>query len=200
MGLLIGQKPVKLVVSIIYKDQEFLEYAESKLKKTYGGSESLEMILPFNYTKYYEKEFGTPLERKLICFKKLLDSDKIPGVKLKTNKIENSLCANGKRTVNIDPGYITEAKLILLTTKDYAHRIYLSGCIFAEATLFFQNNTFNPWPWTYPDYKSKEMIDYFNEVREIYREQLQCTRCKFPAEGGTAFGGNPAPCNLNPEP
>jgi len=169
MGFLIGQKPVKLVVSIIYKDQEFLEHAESKLKKIYGGSELLEKILPFNYTKYYEKEFGTSLERKLICFKKLLNSDKIPGIKLKTNKIENSLSVKGKRTVNIDPGYITEAKLVLLTTKDYAHRVYLSGGIFAESALFFRNNTFNPWPWTYPDYRSKEVIDYCNKVRLLTR-------------------------------
>lgn len=168
MGFFVGQKPVKLIASIIFKEEKFLRHAEDELKKRYGRCEAASVTLPFDYTDYYEEEFGAPLERKLICFKKLPDSDKIPEVKVETNNIETALSFNGKRMVNIDPGYITEAKLVLLTTKDYSHRVYLGGCIFAEATLFFQNNTFNPWPWTYPDYASKEMIDYFNKVRKIY--------------------------------
>jgi len=200
MGSFVGQKPVKLIVGIIFKEEKFLNLAVDELKKRYGRCEADEVVLPFNYTNYYEKEFGVSLKRKLICFKKLLVSDKIPEVKVETNNIETALSSNGKRMVNIDPGYLTEAKLVLLTTKDYSHRVYLNGCIFAEATLFFQNNTFNPWPWTYPDYASKEMIDYFNKVRKKYMEEssykLQVTSCKFPAEGGPAFGGKPETCHL----
>jgi len=168
MGSFVGQKPVKLIAGIIFKEEKFLKLAVGELKKRYGRCEAAPVTLPFNYTDYYEEEFGVGLKRKLICFEKLLDSDKIPKVKVETNNIETALSSNGKRMVNIDPGYITEAKLVLLTTKDYSHRVYLGGCIFAEVTLFFQNNTFNPWPWTYSDYASKEMIDYFNEVRKIY--------------------------------
>ncbi|MBU0683105.1 MAG: DUF4416 family protein [Candidatus Omnitrophica bacterium] len=163
-----NQMPIKLVVSIIYKEDRFLKKAEEELKKHYGDSEAFFLKVPFDYTKYYCEEMGSPLKRKEISFKKLVETKKIPDIKLLTNKIEDKFCEKNKRTVNIDPGYITAAKLVLLTTKDFVHRVYLGKCIFAESTLFYQNNTFNAWPWTYPDYASKEMVDYFNKVREVY--------------------------------
>jgi hypothetical protein len=168
MGGLVKQKPVKLVASIIFKEEKYREYAEKRLKKAYGLLEPLEKTLPFDHTDYYYKEFGRPLKRKLVCFRKLLAGEKIPTVKLTTNKIEDSCLIGGKRVVNIDPGYVTDAKLVLLTTKDYTHRVYVGRRIFAESTLFFRDGAFRPWPWTYPDYASQELISYFNEVRKIY--------------------------------
>ena len=86
--------------------------------------------------------------------------------------MEDRSRSNGARTVNIDPGYITEAKLVLLTAKDFSHRIYQKDGIFAESTLFFQDHSFRPWPWTYPDYASAEMVEYFNQVRELYMADI----------------------------
>lgn len=166
------QKPVKLVASIIYKDEKFLEYAEKELKGLFGPLEDLVKTTPFAYTDYYYPEFGRPLKRKLISFKNLVKKENIKRIKLKTNRIEDRTRAirgvSPKRRANIDPGYVTEAKVVLLTTKDYTHRVYLGQGIFAESTLFYQNKTFRPWPWTYPDYTSQDLISYFNEVRRIY--------------------------------
>ena len=173
MGALIEQKPVKLVASVIFKEEKYRKYAEERLKRAYGPPEPFEKTLPFDYTGYYCEEFGKPLKRKLICFKKLLNGEKAPAVKLAANKIETSCLAGGKRVVNIDPGYVTEAKLVLLTTKDYTHRVYVGRRIFAESTLFFQDGTFRSWPWTYPDYASRELISYFNDVRQIYMRDIK---------------------------
>jgi len=173
MGVLLRQKPVKLVASVIFRDEKYWEYAWKKLKRLYGLLEPFEKNMPFDYTDYYCKEFGKPLKRKLICFKKLVRKDGISKIKIATNGIEDSCRKDGKRTVNIDPGYVTEAKLVLLTTKDYVHRIYIGGKIFAECTLFFQDGTFNAWPWTYPDYGSKELVEYFNGVREMYMKDIK---------------------------
>ncbi|NQT32945.1 MAG: DUF4416 family protein [Candidatus Omnitrophica bacterium] len=173
MGELIQQKPVKLIASIIFKDKEVLADAEGKLKKLYGPGEELELTLPFDKTDYYYPEMGEPLERKLICFKKLVNKEKIEGIKIASNRIEDLFKNGGKRSINIDPGYVTEAKLVLLTTKDYTHRVYIGRKIFAESALFFQNETFNPWPWTYPDYASDEMVGYFNKVRALYMDQYK---------------------------
>ncbi|MGB2600747.1 MAG: DUF4416 family protein [Candidatus Omnitrophota bacterium] len=168
-----NQNPVKLVASIIFKEDASLAGAEKKLIQKYGPLTSLERILPFDFTDYYEEEFGKPLKRKLLCFEKPVDMEKIADIKLTTNRIEDSFREDDKRTVNIDPGYITEAKLVLLTTKDYNHRVYLGRRIFAESTLYFQEGTFKPWPWTYPDYGSQPLISYFNEVRALYAEGLK---------------------------
>ena len=119
------------------------------------------------------EEMGKPLMRKLVCFKKLVEKEDISRIKLKTNELENHFSAGKNRTVNIDPGYVTEAKLVLLTTKDYTHRVYIGKRIFAESTLFYQDGEFRPWPWTYPDYASKELASYFEKIREIYIKDIK---------------------------
>lgn len=168
MGKLVRQKNVKLITSIIFKVEESLNAAEKRLMRFYGPFETLQKILPFDYTDYYRGEMGSGLKRKLVCFKRLVDKEKMAGIKLNTNRIEDRLSIQGRRTVNIDPGYVTEAKLVLLTTKDYTHRIYIGRGIFAEVTLFFKDGSFRGWPWTYPDYASDELRSYFNKVRELY--------------------------------
>jgi Domain of unknown function (DUF4416) len=111
---------------------------------------------------------GNNLKRKFLSFQKLFDLKDIYKVKLKTNMLERRLLKLGRRSVNIDPGYLDLAKLVLFSTKDYTHRIYLNKGIFAEATLFYKDKRFNAWPWTYPDYRSEAYIDIFNSIRELY--------------------------------
>ncbi|MFH1877890.1 MAG: DUF4416 family protein, partial [Candidatus Omnitrophota bacterium] len=122
---------------------------------------------------YYKQEFGSPLLRKLVCFERLVSLENICEIKKTSNAIEEKTSVAGRRTVNIDPGYITEAKVVLLTTKDYSHRIYIGSRIFAECTLYFNDGAFKPWPWTYPDYASKEIVDFFCRAREKYRQDAR---------------------------
>lgn len=172
MGAIAEQKPVKLIASIFFKDKKNLKPVEDRLRSLYGEIGVNEKMIPFDFTDYYYEEFGKPLIRKLICFNDIVDLENVPEIKIETNKIEDTMKINGKRSVNIDPGYITEAKLVLLTTKDYSHRIYIGNNIFAENTLYFQGDTFRSWPWTYPDYASSEMISYFNDIREVYMKDI----------------------------
>ncbi|MBU3958775.1 MAG: DUF4416 family protein, partial [Candidatus Omnitrophica bacterium] len=94
-------------------------------------------------------------------------------IKIITNQIEKKLSSAESRRINIDPGYLTLAKLILATTKDYRHRIYLRKGIYAEVTLSYQGKTFCPWEWTFADYKTVEYIDIFNRIRELYAQQIK---------------------------
>ena len=173
MRLTKKHNPVKLITSFIYKDEKCLESAEKAVRKHFGGYEPVISEMPFDYTDYYTEEFGSPLKRKLVAFKKRVNTETVYKAKLITNKIEDRLKRDGRRRVNIDPGYITEAKLVLLTTKDYSHRLYVGGNIFAEVTLYYQNDAFRSWPWTYPDYASDEIKDYFFKVRNIYMKQIK---------------------------
>lgn len=173
MGRPAEPKPVKLICSIIYREQKDLDKAQEYLLSSFGRAEPLEKVLAFDYTEYYREEMGWPLARKLICFRDLVPLDDAHKIKLRTNSIEALLSSAGRRRVNIDPGYLTEAKLVLFTTKDHAHRIYTGDRIFAEITLFFRNGIFRPWPWTYPDYASKPMREYFQAVREIYTTDIK---------------------------
>jgi len=116
---------------------------------------------------------GEDLKKIFISFKKPILPQDLAKIKIGTNKIENRLSFDKKRTINIDPGYLELSKLVFATTKDFKHRIYLSHGIFAEVTLFYDNKTFKAWEWTYPDYKSQEYINIFNKIREIYARQIK---------------------------
>ena len=178
MGEAVKQMTVKLVASIIFRDRPRLERAEKCLKRIYGAMETLELESPFDYTDYYSSEFGSPLYRKIFCFRKPVGPERLADIKLVTNRLECKMKVEGKRTVNIDPGYVTDAKLVLLTTKDYTHRVYIGSRIFAESTLHYRDGSFRPWPWTYPDYASDAIVGYFNKVRKLYLHDVRGRRIK----------------------
>jgi len=168
MGQIRKYLKVKLIIGLIFKNERVVAAAERLLGKRFGKIDFSSECLPFTYTNYYEQELGTGLARKFIGFKKLIPPDDLAEIKIITNRIENKLSRNHKRLINIDPGYVDLAKLVLASTKDYNHRIFLGQGIYAEVTLCWRKKTFQPWSWTYPDYKSSEYIRIFNSLRNIY--------------------------------
>jgi len=147
-------------------------------------------IFNFNFSDYYEKEMGPGLVRRFFSFVRLISPEDLAGIKLKTNEIEENFACRREapvqdsegalqgfeekviRPINLDPGYLTSAKVVLATAKDYSHRIYLKEGIYAEATLRYFQGTYQPWPWTYPDYKTPEYLSFFHRLRKIYLAQL----------------------------
>jgi hypothetical protein len=116
---------------------------------------------------YYRDELGDEIYRRFVFFKDLIPQDALAPIKLATNEIENKFSENGKRKINLDPGYITPAKLVLASTKDYSHRIYLKDGIYAEVTLMFQNGCFVPHVNTYNDYKDEKFVRFFHVARNL---------------------------------
>jgi hypothetical protein len=171
MGIPERPHKVKLIVGLLSNDLKAMEKAGAMLAGTFGGIDFESAVLDFTHSDYYKKEMGSGLKRKFLSFRRPFDLKDIYKVKLKTNILESKLLKSGKRSVNIDPGYIDLAKLVLFSTKDYIHRIYLNKGIFAEVTLFYKDKSFNPWPWTYPDYKSEAYRDIFNSIRELYGKE-----------------------------
>lgn len=159
---------VKLIIGFIYKDEAVFIRAKDRLKRKFGGIDFESGPIDFNYTGYYEKEMGGNLKRRFISFRKPIPIQDLYRIKLYTNRLEARFLVSKCRRINIDPGYLHPAKLVLATTKDYAHRIFLRKGIFAEITLSFRDNSFSPNDWTYPDYRSKEYIDIFNQIRKLY--------------------------------
>jgi hypothetical protein len=120
---------------------------------------------------------GPGIQRQFISFERLVDAGTLAEMKLFTNKVEQTFTikkSEGEaRRVNLDAGYLCMAKLVLASTKDNAHRIYLRDGIYAEITLRFYRKTFQPWEWSYPDYRLPTYIAIFNQIRKIYRSQLE---------------------------
>lgn len=173
MGKVMKIHPVKLIIGFIFKKEDTFTKAAVILGRRFGSIDFKSRILPFCYTNYYEKEIGKDLKRRFISFKKLIFPEDLPKIKNYSNRIEEKFSLKKSRLINIDPGYLDLAKLVLATTKDYNHRVYLDKGIYAEVTLCYQHKTFRPWDWTYPDYRSGEYIEIFNQIREIYFKQTK---------------------------
>ncbi|MFH1238602.1 MAG: DUF4416 family protein [bacterium] len=174
MGKITQPQPVKLIVGFIAADLEILRRAEKSLVGHFGETDYASDIFYFNQTDYYEEEMGINLKRKFLSFSRLVQPEQLPEIKLYTNELEKELSdTKSRRKINIDPGYITAAKLVLATTKDYQHRLYLADGIFAEVTLRFKDGSFRSWEWTYPDYKTEQYIAVFNDIRRLYLKQSE---------------------------
>jgi len=170
MGKIYPPGKVKLIAGVISSDGTLLDKIGTILEKRFKNRIDFKSdVLDFTYTDYYSKEMGSSLKRRFFSFEGLVRLETIANIKLLTNDIEKRFCICGKRTVNIDPGYVDMAKLVLLSTKDYSHRVHVGKGIFAEVTLHYKDKHFDFWPWTYPDYKSEEYTRIFGIIREMYR-------------------------------
>lgn len=165
----------KLIIGLIMKDRMLIESLSAELCASYGRLEMVSAWMPFNYTTYYEPEMGAPLSRRMLAFKNLIQQDELPAIKLTTNRLEESYSHNGKRRVNIDPGYLLLERLVLASGKNFSHRIYLGQGIYADLTLIYQHGVFNKLPWTYPDYADQPMLEFLQQVRSKYAVDLKQT-------------------------
>jgi hypothetical protein len=176
--------PAKLIVSIIFpmnpdeKESNLLESVVCILREKFGEIDFRSEIMPFNYTKYYEKEMGENLHRQFISFSKLVQRDELRDIKLWTNEIENKFKdENGRRRVNIDPGLLGLENLVLASCKNFGQRIYLGKGVFAEVTLIYRKKSFISLPWTFPDYNSLQVKEILMKMRNIlYSSVKNCQK------------------------
>jgi len=167
-------KPVKLITSLISKDESLITFVSGELSQAYGEIDFMSRFIPFVTTTYYQAEMGENLIRRFISFEKLIEPDMLPEVKSYTDKLEDKhKDEKGNRKVNCDPGYIAIDHLILATNKSCAHRPYLRDGVYADLSLIYKNRSFQPLKWTYPDYGSAEIIEIMNRLRQRYKVQLQ---------------------------
>jgi len=176
MGTAREPLPVKLIASLLTGEPELLARVREALAAGWGPIDLQSELLPFDHTDYYDAEFGPSLQRQIVAFERLISPAELPAAKRLANELEQSLAAEGRRRVNVDPGYVSLGKLVLATTKDHAHRLYLGQGVYGEVTLAYQQGRFRPWPWSYPDYGSEEYCALFGAVRERYKSQLRETR------------------------
>lgn len=172
MGKIREPPPVKLIVSMFTGDEMLLAVARGALVNRFGPVDYQSELLSFHHTEFYAREFGPGLLRQIVAFAELIRPERLAEIKRKTNELELTWAIDGKRRVNLDPGYVSLGKLALATTKDYSHRIYLGQGIYAEVTLKYEHGRFQPWEWTYPDYASARYLEIFGEIRGLYAKQL----------------------------
>lgn len=177
MGSLRRIEPVSPFVALLYGSESHYRPLRDRLTRFFGPLQLESPVYPFTYTEYYNASMGRDLKRRFLVFKRPGSPDTLADWKRATNDMEEELAAalrgTHPRPVNIDPGYVTGAKLVLASTKDFAHRIYLRDGIFAEVTLYFQNGDWRSHAFTFPDFRSGDYNTFLNRAREGHLEKTQ---------------------------
>lgn len=155
-----------LFIGALYQKQEYLSLARTELADHFGGILLETAPVPWDYSSYYEAELGGPLRRVFLFFDRV-DPESLAEIKLATNETEQQFSAEGKRNINLDPGYLTRSKVVLASTKNYSHRIYIGRGVFAEVTLVYKDGRYRPHLFTYRDYASDVYAEIFEDARKL---------------------------------
>ena len=182
MGAVRQCKHVLLLIAAFGVTEEALTLGKARAEREFGPIARESATYRFDdFTEYYAKEMGDALPKRFWVFKRLVDPGELAAIKLKTNAWEEEigalLYAEGRvptsRPLNLDPGYIELGKLILASTKDHAHRIYLRDGIFAETTLMYTKKRWQALPWSYADYQDAKNQEFFSQCREYLKRRYQ---------------------------
>ena len=166
-------EPVKLIIGLLAADRESLEMGLSRIALRFGDPDALMDAVPFTHTRYYEEELGAAPLRSFASFAGLIPRTDLPDIKHWTGELESALAVDGKRRVNLDPGYLTPGQFFLASTKDQRQRVYVRDGIYVEPTLYYRDGAFHPFAWTYPDYRSGAYFGFLEKARAILLRQLR---------------------------
>ena len=177
MGEVSQHRPVMLIAAVISRFDKAFDWARDKTSSSWSEIEIESPRFDFVETEFYHETMGTDLKKQFFAYSKLIDPEKIAAAKIAANQWEREFAKTSQwpvqRPLNIDPGYVTEAKLVLATTKDRDHRIYLQQGIFAEVTLHYHDRQWRSDRWTYPDYQRADFQEFFSKCRKLLRQMYR---------------------------
>jgi len=173
MGEAQFHKPVLLITAAFSRHHDALAWGRARAERDWGPVALESETFAFEETSFYEATMGSGLKKVLWAFERLVSPTQLVDFKLLANDWEDEFRRSHEhaelRPLNLDPGYLTEAKLVLATTKDRDHRLYLDRGIFAEVTLHYHRRVWQARPWTYPDYQRPDYHSFFDRCREYLR-------------------------------
>lgn len=166
-------EPAVRLLAAFSRHPSALDWARETATAAWGPIALESPSFPFTETDYYRATMGPGLNKVFFVFEQPFDPAGLVDSKLQSNDWEQDYATLGRhdetRPLNLDPGYITGAKLILASTKDYAHRIYLERGIYAEVTLHYQDRRWQHHRWTFPDYQRADYQAFFTQARDYLR-------------------------------
>ncbi len=166
--------PVNLFCGLLLAPAVDRDTVEQTLQRHFGPIVLRSQAFPFTQTAYYDREMGPGIRRQFVAFEPLIAMGELAAIKHTTNRLEVQWALpSGRRQVNLDPGYLSLGKVVLASTKDHAHRIYIGAEMYGEVTLRYAQKQFQPWPWTYPDYRLPPTLTFFEALRRHYKTRLR---------------------------
>lgn len=173
MGSTSPPHPVLLLVAVSSRYDAALDWTRDKIAAEFGPLGAVSPAFDFTETDYYTSTMGADLKKQFVIPSQPIDPGRLASIKILTNEWEAEYARLAghpePRPLNLDPGYLTLAKLVLASTKDHAHRIYLADGIYAEVTLSYRGKSWQPFDWTYPDYRRGDFQEFFTASRNLLK-------------------------------
>ncbi|PIE32071.1 GTP-binding protein [candidate division KSB3 bacterium] len=166
-------EPLKYFIAILYRTSDALELGKRALSEEWGKIDFEGKDHLFDMTEYYKPEMGAPLFRRLVTFENLLLPTELVGMKLGCNQIEDRLAVSGHRIVNLDAGYLDHNKVVLASVKNFGHKIYLDRGIYADCVGLYKQGRYQPFDWTFPDFKDGRYDEELLTIRQRYLQQMR---------------------------
>lgn len=176
MGIPHPPEKALLFIGALFSQRELLSSVLPLLSARFGEVLLESPESAWSHTHYYDEELGSPIFRRFYFFRAEFDPLSLPDAKLETNTLESAFMKDGRRVINLDPGYIMRSRIVLASAKDYSHRIYLGKGIYGEVVLYYQGSSFHPFPYTYYDYRTPASLDMFKKARKELRRLTEEVR------------------------
>jgi hypothetical protein len=168
--------PVKYFIAILFKEESSLRDARGCFIEQWGPIDFEGKDHLFDITDYYHAEMGSPLFRRIVSFGKLFEPTHIVAMKLACNGIEERMRRDGKRTINCDAGYLDHNKILLASAKEAGQKIYLDKGIYADLAGRYKNGAYQPFEWSFPDFKDGRYNKELSAMRTNYLLQMKTLR------------------------
>lgn len=165
------QELCKPLVAILTSRVETLDEVLNKLSSNFGAADIKGKWVLFTHTNYYADEMGGGLSRCFVSFENLLRPFEAVKFKPWASKVEDEYRIEGKRSVNIDAGYIDANKLVLVTGKGGGHKISIADGIWADMLLWY-NKGWVAQPWAFPDFRDGSHFETFQKMRRKFKDQV----------------------------
>ena len=168
-------EPAAFLCAVMARGAEGVDAAVGALSARFGPVRARSPTWAFDMSGYYEAEMGPGLAKALVWLGDPIDPERLAGRKRQTLAFERERAVEGaggdlRRSVNVDPGLLSEDSLVLATTKASGHRVAIATGLWAEVTLRFERGEYRPLPWTYPDYRGPEVREFLLGLRSRLRE------------------------------
>ena len=168
--------PVKILVAVLWANEDALRFALDALGRLCGEIDFEGSDWTFDVTGYYDDEMGEGLQRRIVAFECLQDPQILPALKLRANEIEASLSDQRGRRVNLDVGYLDHHKVVLASLKEAGQKVYLSDGVYADLMFRSRRGRYEPFEWTFPDFRDGRYEKHLLEIRRVYMRQLRSSR------------------------
>jgi hypothetical protein len=167
---------VKPFAAILFKHAHILDEGLSLLRQAFPPVTYRGPAHPFTQTDYYAGEMGPGLSRCMLAFEGLAEPGELCSSKWRAHELEQTLSSEGRRTLNIDVGYLDLFKVVLASFKGRGNKLYLDKGVWADITLTYEKGRFHPLPWSFPDFAAGTYEKDLIRIRELLKEDLNAAK------------------------